>query len=61
MGGGLFDDGSAWDVESSIFVSLDAIKVGEAPERKQVTQEVTPRVFMQFGHDGMAAGQVRTR
>ena len=42
LGGGLWDDGSVWGVESSIFVSMQAIKVREAPVRSQVSKEETP-------------------
>ena len=42
FGGGLWDDGSVWGVESSIFVSMQAIKVREAPVRSQVSKEETP-------------------
>ena len=42
--GGSCDYVSAWRVESSISVSMQAIKVGERAERSQVTKEGTQSV-----------------
>ena len=60
-GGGSCDDVSVWGVESSIFTSMQAIKVGEVPERSQVSKEDTPSDHMQLGYDGMAGGGVGGR
>ena len=51
LGGGLSGNVSVWGVENRISVSLQAIKVGEAPERSQGCKGEAPSACMQPGHD----------
>ena len=60
-GGGLSGNVSVWGVENRISVSLQAIKVGEAPERSQGCKGEAPSACMQPGHDGTAAAHVTAR
>ena len=58
MGGGLSDLVSMWGVERCISVSMQAIKVGESPERSQVSVKGTPGVWVRLVDDAMARGEV---
>ena len=52
---------SVWGVENRISVSLQAIKVGEAPERSQGCKGEAPSACLQPGHDGTAVAHVTAR